>query len=133
MSSHLAPELTTMAKKKSDQPQMKKLPAVREAVKTLGVEASLGEVRKWVKDKYNLDMTDATLQNYVSAARKEVREQTGKPPARTPRKQAMPAAARTSSSSPALRVDQVVEAITVLKGLMQKLGKDNVAKLLEAL
>jgi hypothetical protein len=123
-----------MAKKKSDQPQMKKLPAVREAVKTLGVEASLADVRKWVKDKYNLDMTDATLQNYVSAARKEVREQTGKPPARTPRKQAMRAAARSSTGSGAgLGVDQVVEAITVLKGLVQKLGKENVAKLVEAL
>jgi hypothetical protein len=123
-----------MAKKKSDQPTMKKLPAVREAVKTLGVEASLADVRKWVKDKYNLEMTDATLQNYVSAARKEVREQTGKPPARAPRKQAMPAAARSSTGNGAgLGVDQVVEAITVLKGLVQKLGKENVAKLVEAL
>jgi hypothetical protein len=123
-----------MAKKKSDQPPMKKLPAVREAVKTLGVESPLAEVRKWVREKYALEMTDATLQNYVSAARKEVRERNGRAPAKAPRKQAMPTAARSSrGNGVGLGVDQVVEAITVLKGLVQKLGKDNVAKLLEAL
>jgi hypothetical protein len=63
-----------------------------------------------------------------------VREQTGKPPARTTRKQALPAAARSSTGNGAgLGVDQVIEAITVLKGLVQKLGKENVAKLVEAL
>jgi hypothetical protein len=121
--------------KKLKTPTITTLNAVREAVKTLGVESPLAEVRKWVKHQYNLAMTDATAQKYFYDARKELREQTATPPpARTPRKQAMPAAARSAGGNSAgLGVDQVVEAITVLKGLVQKLGKDNLAKLLGAL
>jgi hypothetical protein len=121
--------------KKLNKPTITTLNAVREAVKTLGVESPLAKVRNWVKDQYNLAMTDATAQKYFYDARKELREQTATPPpAKAPRKQAMPAAARsTGGNGTGLGVDQVVEAVTVLKGLVQNLGKDNVAKLLGAL
>jgi hypothetical protein len=110
---------------------MKKLPAVRLAVKELGVEAPMAQVRKWVKEKYNLDLTDATAQKYVGDARREVREANGKPASVKP----ATAAPRTMPKPPGngAAIDQVVEAVTTLKGLVGTLGKDNLLKLVEAL
>jgi hypothetical protein len=127
--------------KKTLKPTMKKLPAVREAVKILGGDAPVKEVSKWVKAKYNLDMTEATAQNYVSTARKELRGAIAKPanakPANTKPTVTKPApsAARATPLAPATGapIEQVVEAVTTLKGLVGKLGKGNVLKLVEML
>jgi hypothetical protein len=117
-----------MAKMKSN---MKKLPAVRLAVKELGVEAPMAHVRKWVKEKYNLDLTDATAQKYVGDARREVREANGKQASVKPATTALRALPKATGNGAA--IDQVVEAVTTLKGLVGSLGKDNLLKLVEAL
>jgi hypothetical protein len=117
-------------------PTMKKMPAVRLAVRELGIDAAVAQIRKLVKEKYNIDMTDATAQNYVSSAKREIREA-----------KATPSAAKSSPAAPAasqprampkamtngVEIAQVVEAVTVLKGLVGTLGKDNVMKLVDAL
>jgi hypothetical protein len=63
-------EKMTMAKKKVDA-TMKMLPAVPEAVQECGVEASLKEVRQWVKDKYGLDLTDMSGQGTTSVSKQQ--------------------------------------------------------------
>jgi hypothetical protein len=120
-------EIPTMAKKE-DAPTMKKLPAVREAVKTMGVDASVEAVRKWVKENYSLDLTDSVAQNYTSIARKEARA--GSNGAAAPaRKKRGPKPAAPASAG----VDDVVNAVAMLKTLTDKIGKDNVVKLVGAL
>jgi hypothetical protein len=132
----------TMAKK-NNQPTMKKLPAVREAVKELGVEALIGDVRQWVKDKYDLDMSDGLAQTYTYTARKELRERNGSASPNTPKKAVMQASTPPKAVTPppvqapvskgaSPGVEEIIEAINVLKGLAQKLGKDNLVKLLDA-
>jgi hypothetical protein len=133
LSSKSAPETTTMAKKK---PTVNKMAAVREAVRELGLDSTPKEVSQWVKDRYNIDLTDATASNYVSTTRKEVRDAIGKP-ATTKRAKSQPAlsAARVTPHSPGnnASVEQFIEAVTTLKGLVGKLGKGNVLKLVETL
>jgi hypothetical protein len=142
--------MTTMATK--TKPTMKKLPAVRLAVKALGGDSPVKEVRKWVKTRYNLDLTDATAQNYVYQARKEAKEANGTPAKMQPPKAApapikahatptsapiqapsKPTPAAPKATSNGVGIEQLVEAITTLKKLVSKLGKDNLLKLLEAL
>jgi hypothetical protein len=118
--------MTLMAKKKSP---MKKLPAVREAVKALGVDAPVAEVRKWVKEKFNLDLTDAVAQNYVSIGRRELRDGT---PGKVKRAKAAPRAMPKVMGN-GLAIDQVIGAVTTLRGLVGTLGKENLLKLVEAL
>jgi len=116
-------ETTTMAKK-VDAPTMKKLPAVREAVKTIGVDAPVEAVRKWVKENYSLDLTDAVAQNYTSIARKEARAGSNGSAAPTP---AAPKK-RKPKAAPQTQFD-VVGAVSTLQELVDKLGKDTVSKL----
>ena len=122
-----------MAKSK---PTMKKMPAVRLAVRELGIEAAVAAVRKWVKEKYNVDMTDATAQNYVSSAKREIREAKDTP-STAMSSPAAPAAFHPRAMPNAMRngveIEQVVEAVTVLKDLVGTLGKSNVLKLVDAL
>jgi hypothetical protein len=111
-------------------PAMKKLPAVREAVKVLGVAAPVADVRKWVQDKYKLDLTDSVAQNYTSIARRETRTgSNGKAPAPKKRGGGRKKAAAVGGAG----VDEVVNAVATLKQLTDKLGKDNVVKLVGAL
>jgi hypothetical protein len=133
LSSKFTPETTTMAKKK---PTRNKMAAVREAVRELGLDSTPKEVSQWVKAKRNIDLTAATASNYVSTARREVRGAIATPAAAKPAK-AKPAlsAARVTPtvSGNGASVEQVVEAVTTLKGLVGKLGKGNVLKLVETL
>jgi hypothetical protein len=129
-----------MAKKKV---LLKKLPAVRLAVKQLGVEAPVAEVRKLVKDKYNIDLTDAVAQNYVSIGRRELRDGNGKAakvkgrpkaaPAPMPAPTPAPVFATPKAMGNGVAIEQVIGAVTTLKGLVGTLGKDNLFKLVEAL
>jgi hypothetical protein len=122
-----------MAKTK---PPIKKMAAVRLAVKELGLEAPVAQVRKWVRDKYTLDLTDATASNYVSGARKELREANGKPASVKPSTAApapISAPATPKATGNGAAVEQVVEAVTTIKELVGTLGKDNLLKLVEAL
>jgi hypothetical protein len=123
-------------------PTISTLAAVREAVKALGDEAPLATVRMWVKDTYNLEMTDGTAQKYFYDVRKELREQNGTsaktPPKKTvvqtptPPKQVTAPVQAPLSKGASPSVEEIIEAINVLKGLAAKIGKDNLAKLLEA-
>jgi hypothetical protein len=135
LSSKFAPETTTMAKK-TIEPTMSKMQAVREAVRELGLDSTPKEVSQCVKDRYNIDLTTATASNYVSTARKEVRDAIAKP-ATTKRAKSQPAlsAARVTPHSPgnSASVEQIIDAVTALKGLVGKLGKGNVLKLVETL
>jgi hypothetical protein len=123
-------ETPTMAKK-ADAPTMKKRPAVQEAVNALGVEAPVETVRKWVKEKFNLDLTDSVAQNYTSLARKALRAggtSNGSVPA-------VPAAPKKRGPKPAAASAgfDVVAAVTTLQELTDKLGKDTIAKLVAAM
>jgi hypothetical protein len=123
-----------MAKTK---PPIKKMAAVRLAVKELGVEAPVAQVRKWVKERYNIDLTDATAQTYVSGAKRELREANGNPARLQGRPKAAPAPSPARATPKAtgngVAIDQVVGALTTLKELVGTLGKDNLLKLVEAL
>jgi hypothetical protein len=118
---------------------VKKLPAVRLAIKELGVEATVAEVRRWVKEKYGHDLTDAVAQNYVSIGRRETREENGTPKKRKYRRKVTsmpslaPVAVTPKPSGNGLAIGQVVEAVATLKGLVGTLGKDNLLKLVEAI
>jgi hypothetical protein len=115
---------------------MKKLPAVRLAVKELGVDAHVAEIRKLVKEKYNIDMTDATAQNYVSKAKREMRNGKGTPVTvmlRTAAQAPTLAPAMPKATSNGVAIEQVVDAVTTIKELVGTLGKDNLLKLVEAL
>jgi hypothetical protein len=125
--------MITMAKKK---PTMKKLPAVRLAVKELGVDAPVNQVRKLAKEKYNIDLTEATAQNYVSKAKREMRNGKGTPvPVKLPTTAPAPSPARVmpKTTGNGVAIEEVVEAVSTIKGLVGALGKDNLLKLVEAL
>jgi hypothetical protein len=113
----------------------KKLPAVREAIHDLGLETSVPAVRKWVKDKYNIVMSDKVAQNYVSTAKKELRGANGKVVVKKPGRPPLAAtAARTrKANGNGPNIQQVVEALGQLKELVTRLGKDNLVKLMDAL
>jgi hypothetical protein len=122
-----------MAMKK---PRMKKLTAVRLAVKTLGLNVPPKEVSQWVKNNYNIDLTPATASNYVTTARKELRAGNGTPAeVERPKAAAAPSQVRATPilARNGVPIEQVVQAVTTLKGLVGKLGKGNVLKLVEAL
>jgi hypothetical protein len=130
--------MTTMANKIT-KPTMQKLPAVRLGVKELGGDAPIAQVRNWVKDKYGLEMTDLTAENYVYKARKEAKEANGTPAKmQLPKAAPAPIQAPTTPAAPkatgnGVPIEQVVGAVTTLKGLVGTLGKDNVQRLVEAL
>jgi hypothetical protein len=115
---------------------LKKLPAVRLIVKELGVEASVAEVRQALKEQYSYDMTDSVAQNYVSKARRELRNGKGgrakaKPSVAAPTVVLSPAPVKAMSNGTA--IGHAVEAVTTLKGLVGTFGKDNLLKLVEAM
>jgi hypothetical protein len=121
---------------KTAKPPLKKLPAVRLIVKELGVEAPVNEIRMALKEKYNYEMTDSVAQNYVSKARRELRNGTGRRGKAKRSKiapTAMPALVAPKATGNGATIGQVVEAVTTLKGLVGKLGKDNLVKLVEAM
>jgi len=127
--------MTKMAKKKI---LLKKLPAVRLAVKELGVDASVADVTELVKEKYNLKLTDATAQTYVTTARRELREGNGAPakvqqPKAVPTPKPAPVLAMPSTEGNDRAVGQAVDAMSTIKGLVGTLGKVNLLKLVEAI
>jgi hypothetical protein len=134
------PEMTAMAK--TAKPPLKKLPAVRLIVKELGVEASVAEVRKALKEQYDFDMTDAVAQNYVSKARRDLRngkstrakvKRSVAAPMATPTPVPVPVPAPVKAMTNGAAIRHVVEAVSSLKSLVGTLGKDNLLKLVEAM
>jgi hypothetical protein len=128
--------MTTMAK--TAKPPLKKLPAVRLIVKELGVDASVVAIRTALKEKFNYDLTDAVAQNYVSKAKRELRNGKGKR-AKVKRSPAAPVATPAPTPAPAkvmsngTAIGHVIEAVTTLKELVKTLGKENLLKLVEAI
>ena len=133
-----------MVQKTNEPNTMKKLPAVREAIQELGVDALVGDVRQWVMDKYSLDMSDGLAQTYTYTAKREFREANGKAATKTPAKAVTqvpmtpkpvtpaPVHAPVVSKVASPSVEEIIEAIAVLKGLAVRIGKGNLVKLLEA-
>jgi hypothetical protein len=131
--------MTTMAR--TAKPPLKKLPAVRLIVKELGVDASVVAIRTALKEKFNYDLTDAVAQNYVSKAKRELRNGKG---TRAKVKRSVAAPLATPAAIPVApapgkamtngaAIKQVVEAVTTLKSLVGTIGKENLLKLIEAL
>lgn len=104
--------------------------AVRRGVAELGADAELDDVLAHIQNKYGLNPPRGTAQSYLSLARKDARD--GPPTA--PRRRGRPRKlAANGQSPPALALDEVIDAVEFLRDLFDRLGEDNLRRLLDAL
>ena len=104
--------------------------AVRRVVAELGADAELEDVLAHIQSKYGLCSPRGTAQSYLSLARKGTRDGSPNEPRRRgrPRKLAV-----NGQSPPAPALDEVIDAVEILRDLLDSLGEDNLRRLLDAL
>lgn len=124
------PEATPTAETTASPGDISAREAVRRAVSELGADAELDDVIAHLQSKYNLCPPRGTVQSYVSLARKEARD--GSPT--EPRRRGRPRrSASANGQSPTPSIDEVIHAVEILHDLLDRLGDDNLHRLLDAL
>lgn len=101
-------------------PKGQKKLLVRQCLNELGVEATFGAAKKWFKKNHNLTLADATFYH----VRKDMQGETAA--AKTPPKQA-------SKPFVSPEVQGIVEVVLAAQKLVDKLGKEEVRKLIDLL
>ena len=104
--------------------------AVRRAVAELGADVELDDVLAHIQSKYNLCPPRGTAQSYLSLARKDARDGLPNEPRRRGRPRKL---APNGQAPPALALDEVIDAVEFLRDLFDRLGEDNLRRLLDAL
>jgi hypothetical protein len=109
--------------------------AVRRAVGELGAEVEVEDVLAHVQGKYGLDPPRATALAYLSEAKKDVRHGAGLEPRRRGRSRKGAGNGHPACAPPvaAPAVEEVVDALEVLRELCDRLGDDNIHRLLDTL
>ena len=104
--------------------------AVRRAVAVLGPDAELDDLLAHIQNKYGLCPPRGTAQSYLSLTRRDARDGLPTDPRRRgrPRKLVV-----NSHSPPALALGEVIDAVEILRDLSDRLGEDNLRRLLDAL
>jgi hypothetical protein len=106
--------------------------AVRRAVAELGADAELDDVIAQLQSKYNLCPPRGTVQSYLSLARKESRDGSAAEPRRRGRPRRS-AAANGQTLTPTPSIDDAIDALEILRDLTDRLGDDNLHRLLDVL
>jgi hypothetical protein len=103
---------------------------VRRTVAELGADAELDDVLAHIQSKYGLCPPRGTAQSYLSLARKDARDGLSGELRRRgrPRKVAV-----NGQLPPAPALDEVIDAVEILRDLSDSLGEDNLRRLLDAL
>ena len=104
--------------------------AVRRVLTELGPDAELDAVLTRIEAQFGLCPPRGTVQTYLFLARKDTRDSASGEPRRRgrPRK-----AGGNGHPPPAPSIDEVVEAVEILRDLSDRLGEDNLHRLLDAL
>jgi hypothetical protein len=105
--------------------------AVRRALGELGPDAEVEAVHAHLQSRFGLTPPRTTVQNYLNLARKDLRDGIPLEPRRRGRPRKPPA--NGTAPVPAALVEAVVEALEVLRDLCDRLGDDNVRRLLDTL
>ena len=103
--------------------------AVRRSVAELGPDAELDDVLAHIQSKYGLCPPRGTAQSYLSLARRDARDG----PLTEPRRRGRPRKPAVNGQPPAPALDKVIEAVEILRDLADRLGEDNLRRLLDAL
>ena len=103
--------------------------AVRRAVAELGADVELDDVLAHIHSKYVLCPPRGTAQSYLSLTRKDARDG----PLTEPRRRGRPRKPAVNGQPPAPALDKVIEAVEILRDLADRLGEDNLRRLLDAL
>lgn len=112
--------------KKKFPPRGEKQQYAREALQSLGLDTDYAAAARWVRDRYGAVLTDSTFYHN----RKQVRqEQAAQAPAAV-ETSAHPAEARPDGPTPR---EGVAELVTKARELIERLGKDEAKRLIDAL
>ena len=103
--------------------------AVRRSVAELGAEAELDDVLAHIQAKYGLCPPRGTAQSYLSLARKDARDG----PPTEPQRRGRPRKLAANGQPPAPALDEVIDAVEILRDLSDRLGDDNLRRLFDAL
>lgn len=103
--------------------------AVRRTLAELGDDAELDEVLAYLDTKFALTPPRGTVQTYLSLARKQRRDGAASEPRRRGRPR------KANSNDPTLNpaLDEVLDAVEILRDLSDRLGDENLRRLLDAL
>jgi hypothetical protein len=104
--------------------------AVRRAVAELGADAELDDILAHLQSKYSLCPPRGTVQSYLSLARKEARDGTISEPRRRGRPRR---SASVNGPAPTPSLDDAIDALEILRDLADRLGDDNLHRLLDVL
>jgi hypothetical protein len=104
--------------------------AVRRVLAELGPDAELEAVLARIESQFSLCPPRGTVQTYLSLARKDNREGASG----ESRRRGRPRKAAGNGPPPAApSIDEVIEAVEILRDLLDRLGDDNLHRLLDAL
>jgi hypothetical protein len=122
-----------MAKKKAgnenSQEQVSKMDHVRQALATLGNEASGSEIARHLKEQANVEMSANMASNYKSTILKKQ----GQSPRRKKGKRGRPAAAEGAPATTASGEGVSIKDIRALRDMSQRLGRSRLRELVELL
>ncbi len=106
--------------------------AIHRAVAELGPEAEIDDVLTYLRAKYGLCPPRVTAQSYLSLARKDARDGTSTETRRRGRPRKL-AANYLCFPPPSPTLDDAIDAVEILRDLCDRLGDDDVCRLLDAL
>jgi hypothetical protein len=127
------PEKHAMARKKAEQEngqeRVNKMELVRQALATLGNDASPGDIAKHLKEQANLEMSTGMISNYKSSILKKLEQS----PRRRGRKRGRPTAAEGAPATTASAEGVSIKDIRALREMSQRLGRSRLRELVELL
>jgi hypothetical protein len=122
-----------MAKKKAvkenGQEHVSKMDLVRQALATLGNDASGSEIAKHLKEQANVAMSANMASNYKSTILKKQ----GQSPRRRRRKRGRPRAGEAAPATTAMSEGVSIKDIRALRDMSQRLGRSRLRELVELL
>lgn len=104
--------------------------AVRRVLAELGPDAELDAMLARIESQFGLSPPRGTVQTYLSLARKDNRDGSSGEPRRRGRPR------KASGNGPPVAtpsIDEVIEAVEILRDLSDRIGDDNLRRLLDAL
>jgi hypothetical protein len=103
--------------------------AVEQALAELGKDAGRSQIHDWIKDKYGYDMT----LDHISNCKTELAKRGKKKPGPKPQAAALKHEPAKPQAQPAQKESVEITDVLALRGLLDRVGTENLRKLIDAM